>query len=109
MAHFGQGAREAVARNGNDAEFYLRNILKFSYPVHNSLLVTFRKHRFECRIELLELLITRLIFCSQLGVRFSRGGHLNERIRRSLHAGKRAAVCVRKGVQRIIGIDTKFF
>lgn len=46
MAHFGQGVREAVTGNGNDAEFYLRNILKFSYPVHNSLLVTFRKYRF---------------------------------------------------------------
>ena len=46
MAHFGQGAREAVAGNGNDTEFYLRNILKFSYPVHNSILVTFRKYRF---------------------------------------------------------------
>ena len=45
-AHFGQGARESVAGNGNDTEFYLRNILKFSYPVHNSLLVTFRKYRF---------------------------------------------------------------
>ena len=46
MAHFGQGARESVAGNGNDTEFYLRNIRKFSYPVHNLLLITFRKYRF---------------------------------------------------------------
>lgn len=45
-AHFGQGARESVAGNGNDTEFYLRNIQKFSYPVHNLLLITFRKYRF---------------------------------------------------------------